>query len=60
MGVSKVCINFFYMRCRTFRRFVERVFENLPKVKPATPHEAFGNEKKSFAEETDEIDDLPF
>jgi single-strand DNA-binding protein len=30
------------------------------KVKPATPHEAFGHEKKSFAEETDELDDLGF
>ena len=30
------------------------------KVKPATPHEAFGHEKKTFAEETEEDDSLPF
>lgn len=32
------------------------------KVKPATPQEAFGHEKKSFAQETDDSDssELPF
>lgn len=28
------------------------------KLKPATPHEAFGHEKKSFAQEIDEDSDL--
>ena len=36
--------------------------EDTHTAKPyqATPQEAFGHEKKSFAEETEEIDDLPF
>lgn len=38
------------------------VAEDTHTAKPyqATPHEAFGHEKKSFAEETDEDDSLPF